>query len=223
MRPSKLTPQQWQQLHDRLLTGESARSLGREFGVSEAAVRKKFASGLKVRAANVRIVAEKLADAEDALQALPLSARPAALALGVQSQRSGFGPGAGYVWTAAKLRAAGEGAGEPKRGEGMRDTTALPPGTPAPGTPAPGTPQPGAHAAAPAPPQASPVPQAQSGSAAAAAAEYAAARAMRADALVTWCGHSRAAAEAQAWLEYPLDADTVRRNAAAAAGDPQTH
>lgn len=147
----------------------------------------------------------------------------AALALGVQSQRSGFGPGAGYVWTAAKLRAAGEGAGEPKRGEGMRDTTALPPGTPAPGTPAPGTPQPGAHAAAPAPPQASPVPQAQSGSAAAAAAEYAAARAMRADALVTWCGHSRAAAEAQAWLEYPLDADTVRRNAAAAAGDPQTH
>jgi len=218
VRPSKLTPQQWRQLHDRLLTGESARSLGREFGVSEAAVRKKFASGLKVRAANVRIVAEKLADAEDALHALPLSARPAALALGVQSQRSGFGPGAGYVWTAAKLRAAGEGAGEPKRGEGMRDTTALPPGTPAPGTP-----QPGAHAAAPAPPQASPVPQAQSGSAAAAAAEYAAARAMRADALVTWCGHSRAAAEAQAWLEYPLDADTVRRNAAAAAGDPQTH
>ena len=218
MRPSKLTPQQWQQLHDRLLAGESARSLGREFGVSETAIRKKFASGLKVRAANVRIVAEKLADAEDALHALPLSARPAALALGVQSQRSGFGPGAGYVWTAAKLRAAGEGAGEPKRGEGMRDTTALPPGTPAPGTP-----QPGAHAAAPAPPQASPVPQAQSGSAAAAAAEYAAARAMRADALVTWCGHSRAAAEAQAWLEYPLDADTVRRNAAAAAGDPQTH
>lgn len=81
MRPSKLTPQQWQQLHDRLLAGESARSLGREFGVSETAIRKKFASGLKVRAANVRIVAEKLADAEDALQALPLSARPVALAL----------------------------------------------------------------------------------------------------------------------------------------------
>lgn len=88
MRPSKLTLSQWRQIHDRMLTGEAARALAREFGVSETAIRKKFAGSaperearMQERTARIRATAEKLAAAEDALQALPLSARPAALAL----------------------------------------------------------------------------------------------------------------------------------------------
>ena len=82
-RPSKLTPEQWEDLHKRLLAGEPARVLGREFGLSEAAIRKKFGANQKVSAqsSQVRTVAEKLADSAAALEALPISQRPVAIDL----------------------------------------------------------------------------------------------------------------------------------------------
>lgn len=82
-RPSKLTESQWEEVRGRLLAGETARSLGREFGVSEAAIRKKFGAHQSVSAqsAQVRTVAEKIAEANTALAALPPAQRPVAISL----------------------------------------------------------------------------------------------------------------------------------------------
>lgn len=82
-RPSKLTPQQWDEVQRRLLAGETASSLGREFGISEAAIRKKFGSheSVSAKSTKVRAVAEKLADAHSALESLPIAQRPIALDL----------------------------------------------------------------------------------------------------------------------------------------------
>lgn len=82
-RPSKLTPAQWSEVERRFLAGETARALGREFGVSEGGIRKKFGAHQSVSAqgTQVRNVAEKLADAEMALQALPIAQRPIAMDL----------------------------------------------------------------------------------------------------------------------------------------------
>jgi ABC-type transporter Mla subunit MlaD len=83
VRPSKLTPGQWKELERRLLAGETARSLGREFGVSESGIRKRFGAHQSVSAqsAQVRIAAEKLADAQTALEILPVSQRQVAISL----------------------------------------------------------------------------------------------------------------------------------------------
>lgn len=82
-RPSKLSPAQWAEVERRLLAGETARGLGREFGVSEAAIRKRFGANHSVSAqsAQVRTVAEKLAEANTALEGLPLAQRQVALDL----------------------------------------------------------------------------------------------------------------------------------------------
>lgn len=82
-RPSKLSPSQWNELHRRLLAGETARSLGREFGVSEAAIRKKYGANHSVSAqsAQVRSAAIKLAEANNALEALPAAQREVAMNL----------------------------------------------------------------------------------------------------------------------------------------------
>jgi hypothetical protein len=82
-RPSKLSPSQWEALHKRLLAGETARALGREFSVSEAAIRKKYGANQKVSAqsSQVRTVAEKLAQAQTALEALPPAQQGVALDL----------------------------------------------------------------------------------------------------------------------------------------------
>lgn len=82
-RPSKLTPAQWAEVERRLLAGETARSLGREFGVSEAAIRKRFGAHQSVssQSAQVRTVAEKLAEANTALEALPVAQRSVAMNL----------------------------------------------------------------------------------------------------------------------------------------------
>lgn len=87
-RPSKLTDAQWSEIERRLLEGETARSLGREFGVSEGAIRKKFGAHQKVSAQStqVRTVAEKIAEANTALAALPPSQRPAAVSLAEKLQ-----------------------------------------------------------------------------------------------------------------------------------------
>lgn len=82
-RPSKLTPAQWVEVERRLLAGETARALGREFGMSEAGIRKRFGANQSVSAqsSQVRTVAEKLADANTALQALPVAQRAVAVDL----------------------------------------------------------------------------------------------------------------------------------------------
>lgn len=82
-RPSKLTPAQWTEVERRLLAGETASALGREFGVSEGGIRKRFAVGASIseQSTKVRAVAEKLADAETALQSLPVAQRPVAMDL----------------------------------------------------------------------------------------------------------------------------------------------
>lgn len=82
-RPSKLTTAQWEEVGRRLLAGETASALGREFDISEAAIRKKFGSheSVSAKSTKVRAVAEKLADANLALQALPPAQRSVAVDL----------------------------------------------------------------------------------------------------------------------------------------------
>jgi hypothetical protein len=68
------------------MAGETARSLGREFGLSETAIRKRFGANQSVslQSSQVRTVAEKLAEANIALEALPVSQRPIAVNLAEQ-------------------------------------------------------------------------------------------------------------------------------------------
>lgn len=82
-RPSKLSPAQWEDVHRRLLAGETARKLGAEYGISEAGIRKKFGANQTVSAqsAKVRIAAEKLADANNALDLLAPAQRSVAISL----------------------------------------------------------------------------------------------------------------------------------------------
>lgn len=79
-RPSKLTSDQWANIRDRLLAGETGRSLGRQFDVSETAIRKRFGSQLS-QSSQVRSAADKLVVANIALAALPPSQRPIAIGL----------------------------------------------------------------------------------------------------------------------------------------------
>lgn len=76
-RKSVLTDKQWQQVGERLLKGETARSLAREFGVSEAAIRKRFGTQTK----QIKDVANQLVAAETAFAALPISAQISARTL----------------------------------------------------------------------------------------------------------------------------------------------
>jgi hypothetical protein len=82
-RPSKLTPAQWSEVERRLLSGEGARALGREFGVSEGAIRQRFGTTTRVstQSAQVQETAQKIADANLALEALPIAQRPIAMDL----------------------------------------------------------------------------------------------------------------------------------------------
>jgi hypothetical protein len=69
MAKSPLTIKQWKAIERRLLAGERARVLGREFGVSATAILKRFGSQTKA----VKLVANQLFEAENALNNLPLS------------------------------------------------------------------------------------------------------------------------------------------------------
>lgn len=82
-RASKLTENQWQRVHERLLAGEGARALGREFGLSHTAIGRRFGTqgALSAQSAQVRAAAEALAAGQAALEALPLAHRPAAISL----------------------------------------------------------------------------------------------------------------------------------------------
>lgn len=77
-RKSSLTEKQWAEIGRRLLAGtESARALAREFGTSEASVRRKFPAQRQ----DVKTVANQIVAAEAALKALPISSQIDALTL----------------------------------------------------------------------------------------------------------------------------------------------
>lgn len=76
-RPSKLTPEQWQVVEARFAAGETASALAREFGIDEAAIRRRF----RRDSPKVREVAEKLAAAQTALAELPKHQQPIAIGL----------------------------------------------------------------------------------------------------------------------------------------------
>lgn len=76
-RNSKLTDKQWQEIERRLLDGETARSLGREYGVAESAIRKRFSA----QVGKIKTVANQLVTAETAFKSLPISAQISARTL----------------------------------------------------------------------------------------------------------------------------------------------
>lgn len=70
-RKSKLTDAQWDQIGKRLLKGEKARPLAREFGISEAAIRARFSA----RTSQVKAVANQILATEQALKGLDVSSQ----------------------------------------------------------------------------------------------------------------------------------------------------
>lgn len=76
-RPSKLSPEQWAEVASRAAAGESVRALARAYGVDEAAIRRRVSP----QTPQVRTVAAKLADAHDALAALPVAQQYTAIGL----------------------------------------------------------------------------------------------------------------------------------------------
>lgn len=70
-RNSKLTDKQWEDISKRLLNGESARALGKEFGISEAGIRKR----LSAQCEQIKTVANQLVVAETNFNALPISSQ----------------------------------------------------------------------------------------------------------------------------------------------------
>lgn len=76
-RPSKLTDAQWEKIGKRLLAGESASSLAREYGISKASVSAKFSE----RVRNVKDAANQIVAAESALSKLNVSEQLAARSL----------------------------------------------------------------------------------------------------------------------------------------------
>jgi len=87
-RPSKLTDAQWAEVERRLLQGETARALGREFGVTEGAIRQRFGVTTRVstQSTQVQEAARKIAEANTALAALTPTQRPAAISLAEKLQ-----------------------------------------------------------------------------------------------------------------------------------------
>jgi hypothetical protein len=77
--PSKIAPSQWAEIERRAAAGEIVSALAREFGVSEAALRKRGISQAKVR--KVRQVAQKLAEAQAEVLALPPDQQQLAVSL----------------------------------------------------------------------------------------------------------------------------------------------
>lgn len=76
-RPSKLTDAQWESIGKRLLAGESAAGLAREFGVSKAALSGRFSERTK----RIKSVANQIVDTERALSFLNVSEQLAARSL----------------------------------------------------------------------------------------------------------------------------------------------
>ncbi len=72
-RKSKLTDAQWQILGERLMAGEVAANLAREYGVPKSSISERFAEQMRT----VRNVAQKVADVQAEVKALPPAQRRA--------------------------------------------------------------------------------------------------------------------------------------------------
>ncbi len=70
-RKSKLTEKQWAVIGKRYLEGESARALGPEFGVTEAAIRQRFSAQHK----EIKSVANQILATEAAFKSLPTASQ----------------------------------------------------------------------------------------------------------------------------------------------------
>jgi hypothetical protein len=77
-RPSKLTPEQWADIDRRLIAGEVPSDLAREFKVHPAQISRRTVSQ---NVQSVRAVAQRIAESQDALAALPRTAQYQALNL----------------------------------------------------------------------------------------------------------------------------------------------
>lgn len=73
-RKSKLTEKQWEQVGARLLKGEKARALAREFAISEAAIRARFSAQHE----EIKTVANQILATDQAFKALPITSQVAA-------------------------------------------------------------------------------------------------------------------------------------------------
>lgn len=76
-RPSKLNEKQWEQIGRRLVAGEKASDLAKEFKVSRATISERFSESV----GKVKSVANQIVAAEDNLRALTLSEQASALTL----------------------------------------------------------------------------------------------------------------------------------------------
>ena len=76
-RKSSLTDKQWAEIEKKLIAGESGRQLAKVYGISEAAIRKRFGSHVK----QIKDVANQLVAAEAAFDSLPISAQISARTL----------------------------------------------------------------------------------------------------------------------------------------------
>jgi hypothetical protein len=68
-RPSKLTDRQWEEIKSRMLKGEKAADLSREYGVSKTSISER----LSKRVETMKAVSNQLVSAEQNLKALPVS------------------------------------------------------------------------------------------------------------------------------------------------------
>ena len=68
-RPSKLKPEQWADITKRLLAGERAAALAREYGVSKASI----SARLSKRTETIQTVANQVVAAERALSVMPIT------------------------------------------------------------------------------------------------------------------------------------------------------
>jgi len=76
-RPSKLKPEQWVEIERRVAEGESISAIAREFKLAESTVRERVSA----KARKIKNVANQIVKTEQALAALPISARLTAVGL----------------------------------------------------------------------------------------------------------------------------------------------
>lgn len=76
-RPSKLTESQWEQIGRRLVNGEKAATLAKEFKVSPTAISNRFSKATE----RIKTVADQIVTTEQALNALSVSEQIAAVSL----------------------------------------------------------------------------------------------------------------------------------------------
>jgi hypothetical protein len=103
-RPSKLSEAKWEQIKKRLLAGEKAADLAREFGVSKSAI----SSRVSKRIETVREVAHKIVETESAIRELSIADQISAVSLADQLRAiSGHLAGAANFGAATAHRLSG--------------------------------------------------------------------------------------------------------------------